>query len=81
MILKSGQFQVDHIRQRRVYLFHVGREKDWCIRYTKLREHPILPNHAYRSDAVVQLGNGYDNKEVEVSGTIVIVYYMYWFIF
>ena len=76
MILKSGRLQVEHIRQRRIYIFHVGTKKDWCIRYTKLSEHPIPLNHTYGNDAVVDLGNGYDNKELEVRGTIIIGYYM-----
>ena len=69
MILESGRYRVEYIRQRRVYGFHMKKEKDWCIRYSKLSEHPIPLNHAYRNDAMVQLGSGYDNKELEVSGT------------
>ena len=56
-----------HIRKRSVYVFHVARESDWTIRYTRLSEYPIPVHYAYRNDAIVQLGNGKDNKELEVS--------------
>ena len=67
MIVESGRFQIEHIRKRRVYVFHVAGERDWCIRYTRLSEYPIPVIYAYRNDAVVELGNGKDNKEIEVS--------------
>ena len=67
MILESGQLHVEHIRKRRMYVFHVPRKNDWTIRYTKLSEYPIPVDHRYRNDAVVQLGNGNDNNELEVS--------------
>ena len=67
MMLKSGQFQVEHIRKRRVYVFHVERENDWTITYSRLSEYPFPVDHAYRNDVVVQLGKGNDNKELEVS--------------
>ena len=73
MMLKSGRFQVEHIHKRRVYVFHVEKENDWTIRYTRLSEYPFLVDHTYRNDGVVQLGNGNDNKEVEVSEQL----YMY----
>ena len=72
MIVESGPFQVEHVRQRSAFVFPVEGEKDWCVRYTKLREHPM---QAYRKDVVVQLGNGHDNKELEVSEIAVMSYY------
>ena len=67
MILKSGRFQVEHIRKRRVYIFHVASENDWSIRYTRLSEYPFPVDYTYANNAVVQLGSGNDNKELEVS--------------
>ena len=80
MMLESGRLQVTHIRQRRVYIFPVGKETDWCIRFITLSEYPIPLDNAYKNGAVVQLGHGYDNKELEVSETFVICYYMYTYV-
>ena len=67
MILESGRLHVEHIRKQRLYVFRVAGENDWTIRYTRLSEYPISVDHAYKNDAVVQLGNGNDNNELEVS--------------
>ena len=67
MILKCGGLQVDHISKRRIHVFRVARENDWRIKYTRISEYLIPVNYAYENDAVVQLGNGKDNKELEVS--------------
>ena len=73
MILESGPFQVEHVRKRSAFVFPVEGERDWCVRYTKLREHPTPPKHG--KDVVVQLGSGHDNKELEVSEITVMSYY------
>ena len=58
---------MEYICKRRIHVFRVAIESDWRIKYTRISEYPIPVDHAYRNDAVVQLGNGKDNKELEVS--------------
>ena len=75
MILKSGPLQVELIRQREKHIFHVKGEKDWQIKYTTIKEHPLSHDHFYDEDAVATVDIGYDNKELEVSTTNVLTYY------
>ena len=70
MILKSGPMQVQMIRQREKFVFHVRDEKDWLIKFTKIVEQPVPREYSYQSGVVVMLDAGYDNAELDVSENI-----------
>ena len=70
MILKSGPMEVQMIRRREKFVFHVEEENDWLIKFTKITEQPIPRDHDYQDKAMAKPRAGYDNAELDVSETI-----------
>ena len=70
MILKSGPMQVQMIRRREKFVFHVRGENDWLIKYTKIVEQPIPRDYHYQDGLVAMPDAGYDNAELDVSEII-----------
>ena len=70
MILKSGPMEVQMIRRREKFVFHVSEERDWQIKFTKVVEQPIPRGHCYQNGEMVMPDAGYDNAELDVSETI-----------